>query len=119
LEVPPGTSYFSVSLDRSIAIRPNTSDAELTGQRLLTTRRRMSKPPTVVRFASSPTGFLHVGNLRAALFNWLFAKHQGGRFILRLDARARPLARICVEGARQLHYLYVAASIPGCRLSAM
>ena len=46
-----------------------------------------------VRFAPSPTGLLHVGNLRAALINWLFAKKQGGRFLLRIDdtdtARAR------------------------------
>ncbi|MEA2851065.1 MAG: glutamyl-tRNA synthetase, partial [Rhodospirillaceae bacterium] len=32
----------------------------------------------VVRFAPSPTGLLHVGNVRAALFNWLFAKRHGG-----------------------------------------
>ncbi len=40
---------------------------------------------TVTRFAPSPTGFLHIGNLRAALFNWLIARQAGGRFILRLD----------------------------------
>ncbi|MFD0986841.1 glutamate--tRNA ligase [Methyloligella solikamskensis] len=38
-----------------------------------------------VRFAPSPTGRLHVGNIRTALFNWLFAKKQDGRFLLRLD----------------------------------
>ena len=38
-----------------------------------------------VRFAPSPTGKLHVGNIRAALFNWLFAKKMGGDFILRID----------------------------------
>jgi glutamyl-tRNA synthetase len=38
-----------------------------------------------VRFAPSPTGFIHIGNARTALFNWLFAKKQGGRFILRFD----------------------------------
>ncbi|BBK41288.1 glutamate--tRNA ligase 1 [Allostella vacuolata] len=38
-----------------------------------------------VRFAPSPTGFLHVGNVRAALVNWLFARRHGGRFLLRLD----------------------------------
>ncbi|MGE0233356.1 MAG: glutamate--tRNA ligase [Flavobacteriaceae bacterium] len=38
-----------------------------------------------VRFAPSPTGKIHVGNLRTALFNWLFARKHGGRFILRLD----------------------------------
>ena len=38
-----------------------------------------------VRIAPSPTGFLHVGNVRSALFNWLFARHHGGTFILRVD----------------------------------
>jgi nondiscriminating glutamyl-tRNA synthetase len=38
-----------------------------------------------VRFAPSPTGELHVGNARTALFNWLFARHHGGRFILRIE----------------------------------
>ena len=38
-----------------------------------------------VRFAPSPTGFLHVGSARAALFNWLFARHTGGTFILRIE----------------------------------
>jgi len=37
------------------------------------------------RFAPSPTGRLHVGNLRTALHNWLLAKHNGGRFLLRID----------------------------------
>ena len=41
--------------------------------------------PVVTRFAPSPTGFLHIGNLRAALFNWLIARKSGGTFILRLD----------------------------------
>jgi glutamyl-tRNA synthetase len=40
---------------------------------------------TVVRFAPSPTGHLHVGNIRMALANWLHARSKGGRFILRLD----------------------------------
>jgi len=40
---------------------------------------------TVTRFAPSPTGYLHVGNLRTALFNFLIAKKAGGQFILRLD----------------------------------
>jgi glutamyl-tRNA synthetase len=38
-----------------------------------------------VRFAPSPTGFLHVGSARAALFNWLFARQSGGTFILRIE----------------------------------
>ena len=38
-----------------------------------------------VRFAPSPTGYVHVGNARTALFNWLFARHHGGTFILRIE----------------------------------
>ncbi len=38
-----------------------------------------------VRFAPSPTGKMHVGNIRTALVNWLFAKSQGGTFVLRID----------------------------------
>jgi len=38
-----------------------------------------------VRFAPSPTGALHIGGVRTALFNWLFARHHGGKFILRLE----------------------------------
>ena len=41
--------------------------------------------PTTVRFAPSPTGNIHIGNARTALFNWLFSMQQGGRFILRFD----------------------------------
>lgn len=39
----------------------------------------------VTRFAPSPTGFLHIGGARTALFNWLFAHHHGGRFLLRIE----------------------------------
>src|SRR5579872_6832572 len=38
-----------------------------------------------VRFAPSPTGHLHIGGLRTALFNWLFARHHGGAFLLRIE----------------------------------
>ncbi|MDO8690115.1 MAG: glutamate--tRNA ligase [Dehalococcoidia bacterium] len=63
--------------------------------------------PVRVRYAPSPTGSPHVGNIRTALFNWLFARHYGGRFILRIedtDAARR------VEGAEEeiresLHWL--------------
>ena len=41
--------------------------------------------PVRVRFAPSPTGIPHVGNIRTALFNWLFARHHGGSFILRIE----------------------------------
>jgi glutamyl-tRNA synthetase len=39
----------------------------------------------VVRFAPSPTGYLHIGGARTALFNWLFARHTGGTFLLRIE----------------------------------
>ena len=41
--------------------------------------------PARVRFAPSPTGFLHLGGLRTALFDWLYARHTGGQFILRIE----------------------------------
>lgn len=41
--------------------------------------------PVRVRFAPSPTGLLHVGNARTALYNWLFAQHNGGTFVLRIE----------------------------------
>ena len=42
-------------------------------------------PEIRVRFAPSPTGYLHIGGARTALFNWLFARHHGGRFVLRIE----------------------------------
>jgi glutamyl-tRNA synthetase len=41
--------------------------------------------PVVTRFAPSPTGYLHIGGARTALFNWLYARHTGGRFLLRIE----------------------------------
>ena len=37
------------------------------------------------RFAPSPTGYLHIGGARTSLFNWLYARRHGGRFILRIE----------------------------------
>ncbi len=45
----------------------------------------MSQPTVRVRFAPSPTGSLHIGGARTALFNWLYAHHHGGTFVLRLE----------------------------------
>lgn len=44
----------------------------------------MSKP-VITRFAPSPTGFLHIGGARTALFNWLYARHKGGKMLLRIE----------------------------------
>jgi glutamyl-tRNA synthetase len=46
-----------------------------------------------LRFAPSPTGYLHVGNARAALFNWLVARHTGGEFLLRVEDTDRERSR--------------------------
>jgi glutamyl-tRNA synthetase len=61
----------------------------------------------VVRFAPSPTGFLHIGGARTALFNWLFARHHGGVFRLRIEdtdrARSTPEAvAAIIDGLRWL-----------------
>ena len=63
--------------------------------------------PVRVRFAPSPTGYLHVGGARSALFNWLFARHNQGTFILRIEdtdaARNTPEALAAIyEGLRWL-----------------
>lgn len=56
----------------------------------------MSAHPVVTRFAPSPTGYLHIGGARTALFNWLFARGRGGKFLLRIEdtdrARSTPEA---------------------------
>jgi len=44
-----------------------------------------SNAPVITRFAPSPTGFLHIGGVRTALFNWLFAKHHDGQFLVRIE----------------------------------
>ncbi|MGL4543774.1 MAG: glutamate--tRNA ligase, partial [Polymorphobacter sp.] len=55
---------------------------------------------TVTRFAPSPTGRLHAGNIRTALVNWLLARKAGGRFVLRLDDT--DLARSTAESAASI-----------------
>lgn len=53
------------------------------------------------RFAPSPTGHVHIGNIRAAVFNWLFARHVGGEFLLRVEDTDR--ARSTPEAIETLH----------------
>jgi glutamyl-tRNA synthetase len=45
----------------------------------------MPTSPVVTRFAPSPTGYLHIGGARTALFNWLYARHTGGKFLVRVE----------------------------------
>jgi glutamyl-tRNA synthetase len=56
-----------------VATENQTDAAEATGTAVVT------------RFAPSPTGYLHIGGARTALFNWLFARHHGGKFLLRIE----------------------------------
>lgn len=67
----------------------------------------MTERPVRVRIAPSPTGYFHVGSARTALFNWLFARHHGGRFIVRIEdtdrSRYNPDAvQDCVDSLRWL-----------------
>src|SRR5580765_3884118 len=57
-------------------------------------------PDVVTRFAPSPTGYLHVGGDRTALFSWLLARHQSGRFLLRIEDT--DLARSTEQATTQL-----------------
>src|SRR6267378_2672816 len=60
----------------------------------------MSNGTVVTRFAPSPTGYLHVGGARTALFNWLLARHMGGKYLLRIEDT--DLARSTQEAVNQL-----------------
>src|SRR5438094_10537348 len=60
-----------------------------------------------VRFAPSPTGFLHIGGARTALFNWLYARHTGGTYILRIEdtdaaRNTREAVEVILDGLRWL-----------------
>jgi glutamyl-tRNA synthetase len=61
----------------------------------------------IVRFAPSPTGYLHLGSARTALFNWLYARHMGGRFLLRVEDtdKVRSDARFLEEILKDLRWL--------------
>ena len=62
---------------------------------------RIPKGKVRTRFAPSPTGYMHVGNLRTALYTWLIARHAGGTFILRIEDTDQ--GRL-VEGATDVIY---------------
>ena len=67
----------------------------------------MSNPKIVTRFAPSPTGYLHVGGARTALFDWLLARHFGGRFLLRIEDTdlARSTKQACDQLLEDLRWL--------------
>ncbi|MEM6596432.1 MAG: glutamate--tRNA ligase family protein, partial [Pseudomonadota bacterium] len=67
----------------------------------------MHDRPVVTRFAPSPTGFLHIGGARTALFNWLYARAKGGKFLLRIEDtdRARSTSEATEAIFRGLEWL--------------
>ncbi|MCI7643979.1 MAG: glutamate--tRNA ligase family protein, partial [Lentisphaeria bacterium] len=67
----------------------------------------MSFSSVRTRFAPSPTGFMHVGNLRTALYAYLLAKSQGGKFILRIEDTDQ---NRFVKGATEVIYKTLAAA---------
>ena len=71
------------------------------------TRFILARMSIRVRFAPSPTGFLHVGNVRTALFNWLLARKLGGRFILRIEDTDAERSEVRFENQllEDLHWL--------------
>lgn len=63
--------------------------------------------PIITRFAPSPTGYLHIGGARTALFNWLLARHSGGKFLLRIEDtdQARSTDEACQKLQEDLKWL--------------
>ena len=75
---------------------------------------RIPKGEVRTRFAPSPTGYMHVGNLRTALYTWLIARRYGGKFILRIeDTDQGRLCRHEVLGKRRENPLFLAHSFLG------
>ena len=69
------------------------------------------KKQVVTRFAPSPTGYLHIGGVRTALFNWLYAKNNNGKFLLRIEDTDRERStkssiQIILNGLRWLDLNY-------------
>ena len=61
--------------------------------------KQSTSKPVITRFAPSPTGYIHVGNVRSALFPWLLARQTDGKFLIRIEDTDQ--ARF-VEGATEL-----------------
>src|SRR6186713_3182394 len=77
------------------------------GARSVIDRRPSMTKPVVTRFAPSPTGYLHIGGARTALFNWLYARHTGGKFLLRIEDTDRerstePAIKAILDGLKWL-----------------
>ena len=92
----PATRHFSISSGAFVKTLPRAATITSTPARTFsTTAARLAKGhstrellpsgPARTRFAPSPTGYLHLGSLRTALFNYLLAKRTGGQFLLRIE----------------------------------
>ncbi|MGH6788654.1 MAG: glutamate--tRNA ligase family protein, partial [Pseudolabrys sp.] len=55
--------------------------------------------PVITRFAPSPTGFLHIGGARTALFNWLYSRRHGGKMLLRIEDTDRERSTAAASNA--------------------
>src|SRR5258706_15980212 len=71
-----------------------------------------------VRFAPSPTGFLHIGGARTALFNWFYARHTGGIFILRIEdtdvaRNSQEAVEVILDGLRWLGLVWDEGPVTG------
>ena len=63
----------------------------------------------ITRFAPSPTGSLHLGGARTALFNWLYAKNQGGKFLLRIEDTDKNRSTDAAQDAIPVSYTHLRA----------
>ena len=71
-----------------------------------------------LRFAPSPTGYLHVGGARTALFNWLYARHTGGTFVLRIEdtdvaRNSQEAVEVILDGLRWLGLIWDEGPVTG------
>jgi glutamyl-tRNA synthetase len=79
----------------------NRKDSKLASAGAASGNRAADSRRIVTRFAPSPTGYLHIGGARTALFNWLFARHHGGTYLLRIEDTDR--ARSTEEAIAAIH----------------
>jgi tRNA synthetases class I (E and Q), catalytic domain len=82
LKTPPSWICVQCRANSSVASRSSPPPSVRTGQN---NKKIVPDKPARTRFAPSPTGYLHLGSLRTALFNYLLARRTGGQFLLRLE----------------------------------
>ncbi|KAF1983912.1 glutamyl-tRNA synthetase [Aulographum hederae CBS 113979] len=82
---PPPSLFFTCSRCRIRLFKPSKRKYASAATQHVAARQKLPDSPARTRFAPSPTGYLHLGSLRTALFNYLLAKRTGGQFLLRLE----------------------------------